>query len=108
MEWEWHAEHRVRGKHAERTAKSYFLQSFEHRSRQAKLHWARVRGLGRVTNLQHDGVVVVPAPGVTVPVIEAALSAACSLALGYTQPVEEKPFGDVATAMDAISDSDSD
>ena len=52
-------------KKAGRTAKSYVLQEAECTARNAKIHvsWCQSRGL-RVTNLQHDGVVVAGiAPG---------------------------------------------
>ena len=44
-------------KKAGRTAKSYVLQEAECTARNAKIAWCRSRGL-RVTDLQHDGVVV--------------------------------------------------
>ena len=78
----------------ELTAKSYFLQEAEGISRLAKLAWAERRGSGsEVTSLQHDGVVMVLGEGVAPGAATAALSAACEEALGYAQPVEEKPLG---------------
>ena len=56
-----------------------------------------------VTNLQHDGVVVVveqmdPAAVCTV------MTAACAEMLGYNQPVEEKPLGEDVSDSEAHSD----
>ena len=62
-------------KRAERTAKSYFYAECEQMSRRAKEHCARVRGLGRVTNLQHDGVVMILRDGVTMADASARLQA---------------------------------
>ena len=58
----------------ERTAKSYFLQEAEGLSRWAKVMWARLRGDVRVTNLQHDGVIVDLPDGMTVAVAEAQMA----------------------------------
>ena len=81
----------------ERTAKSYFLQEAEGLSRRAKVAWAKLRGDVRVTNLQHDGVIVDLPAGMAVADAEAQMAAACEAVLGYPQPVEEKALGaDVA------------
>ena len=80
------------------TAKSYFLQEAEGLSRMAKVAWARRRGDLSITNLQHDGIVVV-CEEVNPADVCAALTAACETVLGYDQPVEEKPLGaDVSAA----------
>ena len=84
------------------TAKSYFLQEAEGLSRGAKVEWCRLRGDYAVTNLQHDGVVVDLPDDMDVASCEAAMSAASGAALGYPQPVEEKPIGE------EISDSEDD
>ena len=98
----------------ELTAKSYFLAEAEAISRLAKLDWARKRGDLEVTSLQHDGIIVmlpgaslVDAPGGgavaaagdaaeadRILCLERALTAACTAALGYEQPVEVKPSDD--------------
>lgn len=83
---------------ASRTAKSYFLQEAEGLSRKAKVAWAALRGDVRVSNLQHDGVVVVLPDGVTAAVVVAGMAMASERILGYTQPVEEKPLGAVMAA----------
>jgi hypothetical protein len=49
------------------TAKSFFLQEAEGLSRAAKLMWARLRGAGEVTSLQHDRVVMVLSQGICHP-----------------------------------------
>ena len=87
------------------TAKSFFLQEAEGLSRAAKLTWARLRGAGEVTSLQHDGVVMVLSQGVSPTDACAALTDVCSAALGYVQPVEEKPFH--ADLGDSDDDNDS-
>ena len=89
------------------TAKSYFLQEAEGLSRMAKVEWARRRGDLSITNLQHDGVVVVveqmdPAAVCT------AMAAASAEVLGYEQPVEEKPLGEDVSDSEANSDIDAD
>ena len=86
------------------TAKSYFLQEAEALSRRAKVEWAALRGDVPVTNLQHDGVIMMTERSRSQ--LQAALSEACSAALGYEQPVEEKEFD--AGVSDSGSDSDSD
>ena len=75
------------------TAKSYFLQEAEGLSRAAKVAWARQRGDLRVTNLQHDGVVV-DCEDVDPVEVCSAMAAACNEVLGYDQPVEEKLLGE--------------
>ena len=75
------------------TAKSYFLQEAEGISRQAKIDWTHRCG-GTVTNLQHDGVIMKLAPHKTPKSACDELTLACTAALGYPQPVEEKPFDD--------------
>ena len=87
------------------TAKSFFLQEAEGLSRAAKLTWARLRGAGEVTSLQHDGVVMVLSQGMSPTDACAALTDVCSAALGYVQPVEEKPFH--ADLGDSDDDNDS-
>ena len=57
----------------ERTAKSYFLQEAEGLSHWAKVMWARLRGDVRVTNLQHEGVIVDLPNGMSVAVAEAQI-----------------------------------
>ena len=81
------------------TAKSYFLQEAEGISRRAKVAWAMRRGDVRVENLQHDGIVVTIPPGVSAPEVAAGLTAACGLALGYAQPVEEKPLSESSVGV---------
>ena len=76
------------------TAKSYFLQKAEGISRQAKIDWTLRCNGGTVTNLQHDGVIMKLAPHKTPRIACAELTLACTAALGYPQPVEEKPFDD--------------
>ena len=76
------------------TAKSYFLQEAEGLSRQAKVAWAARRGDVRVTNLQHDGIVVLLHDGMRAAHVLAGMSEASSAVLGYDQPVEEKPLGE--------------
>ena len=56
--------------------------------------WAARRGDARVTNLQHDGIVVEPPAGLSVDGMATALAAACEAVLGYPQPVEQKPLGE--------------
>ena len=89
---------------AELTAKSYFLQEAEGLSRQAKVAWAARRGDARVTNLQHDGIVVELPEGMDAKAMEAGMSLACTAVLGYGQPVEEKELG--ADVSDTESESD--
>ena len=60
------------------------------------------RGDLNVTNLQHDGVVVV-CEEMDPAAVRAAMAAACADVLGYEQPVEEKPLGE---AVSASEDSD--
>jgi|EP00900_Chrysochromulina_parva_P015061 hypothetical protein len=92
------------------TAKSFFLQEAEGLSRAVKLAWSRLRGAGEITSLQHDGVVMVLSQGVTPTDACAALTEVCTAALGYTQPVEEKPFqfdpGDSEDDRDSVADVD--
>ena len=57
----------------------------------AKIDWARREGHD-ILNLQHDGVVLALRPGVSREEAEAQLTRVCSVALGYTQPVEAKPM----------------
>ena len=60
-----------------------------------------------VTNLQHDGVVVVC--GEEDPEeVRTAMAAACAEVLGYDQPVEEKPLGEDVSDSEAHSDIDAD
>ena len=85
------------------TAKSYFLQEAEGLSRAAKVAWARRRGDLAITNLQHDGVVVVC--GEEDPEeVRAAMEAACTEVLGYDQPVEEKPLGEDVSDAEQVSE----
>ena len=84
------------------TAKSYFLQEAEGISRQAKIDWAHRCNGGTVINLQHDGVIMKLAPHITPAIACAELTLACTAALGFPQPVEEKPFED-----QTVDDSDS-
>lgn len=84
------------------TAKSYFLQEAEGISRQAKIDWAHRCNGGTVTNLQHDGVIMKLAPHITSALACTELTLACTAALGFPQPVEEKPFED-----QTVDDSDS-
>ena len=91
---------------AELTAKSYFLQEAEGLSRRAKVAWAARRGDLRVTNLQHDGIVIELPEGVEAAAVEAGMSEASEAVLGYWQPVEEKELG--ADVSDSDSDSGDD
>ena len=75
--------------HPERTLASYVFQEAEGISREAKLWWCRVHG-HTVHNLQHDGVVVETARGVTAEAAAAALTELCTRELGYEQPVTVK------------------
>ena len=76
---------------AERTMKSDILCEWEAISRRAKVDWARSEGHD-VLNLQHDGVVLALRPGVPWEHAVQQLTRVCSVALGYTQPVEAKPM----------------
>ena len=61
-----------------------------------------------VTNLQHDGVVVVVEEMAPADVCT-AMSAACEEVLGYDQPVEAKPLGeDVSDSEDSGVGGDDD
>ena len=75
--------------HPERTLASYVFQEAEGLSRSAKLWWCRVGGHA-VHNLQHDGVVVTLARGVSDAEAARALGEVCSHALAYPQEVEVK------------------
>ena len=55
---------------------------------------AAVRGDVPITNLQHDGVIIVLPDEMSREAAERAMSQASSAMLGYDQPVEEKPFGE--------------
>jgi hypothetical protein len=88
---------------SERTAKSYFLQEAEGISRRAKMRYAELHSGVRITNLQHDGVMVALAGDVEPSAVCAAMSAACREALGYVQPVEEKPVGEGVDDSEAES-----
>ena len=97
----------------ELTAKSYFLAEAEGLSRLAKMDWARKRGDLPVTSLQHDGVIIVmppAAPGSDTDAasaqVAAALSQACTDALGYDQPVEVKAME--SALLDAYASDDED
>ena len=98
------AHDRTRVHKAKLTAKSYFLQEAEGLSRQAKVAWAARRGDARVTNLQHDGIVVELPDGMNAAAVTAGMSAASAAVLGYEQPVEEKPLGE--DVSDAESEDD--
>ena len=60
-----------------------------------------------MTNLQHDGVIMRLAPHITPAIACAELTLACTAALGFPQPVEEKPFED-QTVDDSDSEADQD
>ena len=97
----------------ELTAKSYFLAEAEALSRLAKVDWARKRGDLEVTSLQHDGIIVMLPAGEHADAddarashLERSLSAACTAALGYRQPVEVKPFDDDLLAYADSEESD--
>ena len=77
-------------RHPERTLMSYVLQEAEAVSRDAKLRYARLRG-HTVHNLQHDGIVVSLSRGQP-SAVATQMAEASSHALGYTQPVEVKPW----------------
>jgi hypothetical protein len=70
----------------------------------------RLRGAGEITSLQHDGVVMVLSQGMTPTDACAALTEVCTAALGYAQPVEEKPFqfdpGESEDDRDSVADVD--
>ena len=72
-------------KKAGRTAKSYILQEAEATARNAKVAWCHANGL-RVTDLQHDGIMVAGIePGSELDVtagMEAAATAACGFGVG--------------------------
>ena len=97
----------------ELTAKSYFLAEAEGLSRLAKMDWARKRGDWPITSLQHDGVIIVlpaasdaSAAEAAAVEVEAALSRACTDALGYDQPVEVKPMESELLDVYALSDDE--
>ena len=75
--------------HPERTVASYVFQEAEGISRAAKLRHARA-AWHVVHNLQHDGVVLALARDEDPAAVERQLTAACTQALGYEQPVEVK------------------
>ena len=91
QDWNVHrrARHARRRDHPERALASYVFQEAEGLSRQAKLWWCRTRG-HTVHNLQQDGVVVEMSRGERATTVAAALTDACSRALGYDQPVTVK------------------
>ena len=98
---------RTRVHKAALTAKSYFLQEAEGLSRQAKVAWAALRGDAQVTNLQHDGVVVLLPDCMSADSVLAGMSDACAAVLGYAQPVEEKALGEgVAESEDEAEATD--
>ena len=78
-------------KQHERTLKSYVFQEAEGVSRRAKLDWCLQHGCLPI-NLQHDGVVVRLTAAWDASAAMAELSQASSAALGYSQPVEVKPW----------------
>ena len=82
---------RRRLREPERTLCSYMWQEAEGISRDAKLAWCARKGHTPL-NLQHDGVVIALARGVTEQVAATELRSVCSHALGYDQPVEVKPM----------------
>ena len=80
-------------KKAGRTAKSYILQEAEATARNAKVAWCHANGL-RVTDLQHDGIMVGELPGhLTCEHVTHALSRAASDACGYHVVVEGAHVG---------------
>ena len=82
---------RRRLREPERTMCSYVWQEAEGLSRIAKLEWCTRHG-HVAHNLQHDGVII-QLGGRRPPTAAAAaadLSAVCTHALGYPQPVEVK------------------
>ena len=108
---DWKTRRRLRT--PELTAKSYFLAEAEGLSRLAKVDWARKRGDLEVTSLQHDGIIVMLPAGEHADAddarashLERSLSAACTAALGYRQPVEVKPFDDDLLAYADSEESD--
>ena len=70
-----HLHDRTRSHKVALTAKSYFLQEAEGLSRQAKVAWAMRRGDARVTNLQHDGIVVELPEGMEAGDVQRGMSA---------------------------------
>ena len=68
--------------------------------------WAARRGDLRVTNLQHDGVIVDLPDGMSTAHVTTGLSDACGIVLGYEQPVEEKSIGDGVSDSDASDSED--
>jgi ribonuclease HI len=78
-------------KKPERTLKSYILQEAEAISRQVKMTWAAVHG-HEVHNIQHDGIVIALKAHMSATRAEELLTEACTHTLGYTQPVEHKPY----------------
>ena len=82
---------RRRLREPERTLCSYVWQEAEGVSRAAKLAWCRSGG-HTPHNLQHDGVIIELARGVTPAEAVASLHDVCSHALGFVQPVEVKPM----------------
>lgn len=75
-------------------------------SRWAKVQWAKLRGDARVTNLQHDGVVVDLPEGIDPVAATAGLSAASTAMLGYDHPVEEKPIGEEVADTESEASAD--
>ena len=69
-------------KRHELTWKSYVLQEYEARSRDAKMRWADANG-AKVINLQHDGLVMQPPKGWSAEGTRAALQQAVTAAVGY-------------------------
>ena len=72
--------------HPDRTTASYVFQEAEGLSRLAKLWWARTRG-HKVQNLQHDGIILTTGTDIPPRAVARALTAVCTNALGYPQPV---------------------
>ena len=77
--------------------------------RNPKIDWTHRCNGGTVTNLQHDGVIMKLAPYKTprIACAELTLACTCTTALGFPQPVEEKPFDD-QTVDDSDSEDDHD
>ena len=79
--------------HPERTLKSYCFQEAESFSREAKVEWcAQQNGRAAACSLQHDGVVIALAEGVSIATVREQLERVSCEALGYRQSTTCKPL----------------
>jgi ribonuclease HI len=75
----------------EATLRAFYNQDFEGVSRRAKIRWAALHGQYPFLN-QHDGVGIGTDAAHTPDAVARALTEEVSAALGYRQPVEDKPM----------------